>query len=105
MAPAIRLAREGFVLVRGDTDILEAAVGRLRRDPEAARIFLKPDGSVPRPGEVLVQPDLARVLAAIAARGPEAFYQGEVPRAVEAAARACSRPRISPPTRCARWRR
>ncbi len=88
MAPAIRLARDGFALVRGDTDILEAGAGRLRRDVEAARIFLKPDGSVPKPGERLVQPELAAVLQAIAARGAEAFYQGEVPVAVEAAAKA-----------------
>jgi len=88
MAPAIRLAREGFVLVRGDTDILGAAVARLRRDPEVARIFLRPDGSVPEPGERLMQPDLARTLEAIAARGAEAFYRGAVPEAVETAARA-----------------
>ncbi len=88
MAPAIRLAREGFVLVRGDTDIMAAAAARLRRDPEVARIFLRPDGSVPQPGERLVQPELARTLEAIAAQGPEAFYRGVVPAAVEAAARA-----------------
>jgi gamma-glutamyltranspeptidase / glutathione hydrolase len=88
MAPAIRLAREGFVLVRGDTDILGAAVARLRREPEVARIFLRPDGSVPRPGDRLVQTDLANTLEAIAARGPEAFYRGAVPEAVAAAAQA-----------------
>jgi gamma-glutamyltranspeptidase/glutathione hydrolase len=88
MAPAIRLAREGFVLVRGDTDILEAASARLRRDPEVARIFLRPDGTVPQPGDRLVQPDLARTLETIAANGPEAFYSGAIPAAVEAASRA-----------------
>jgi gamma-glutamyltranspeptidase/glutathione hydrolase len=88
MAPAIRLARDGFVLVRGDTDILEAAAARLRRNPDVARIFLRPDGTVPQPGDRLVQPDLARTLEAIAANGPEAFYRGAIPEAVEAASRA-----------------
>lgn len=88
MAPAIRLARDGFVLVRGDTDIIEAAAARLRREPEVARIFLRPDGTPPQPGDRLSQPDLARTLEAIATRGPEAFYQGAIPDAVAAAARA-----------------
>ncbi|MCC6717052.1 MAG: gamma-glutamyltransferase [Acetobacteraceae bacterium] len=88
MAAAIRLARDGFVLVRGDTDIMEAAAARLRRNPEAARIFLRPDGTPFQPGDRLVQPDLARTLEAISARGPEAFYHGAIPTAVAAAARA-----------------
>jgi len=87
MAPAIRLAAEGFVLVRGDADILEAAAGRLRAQANVARIFLRPDGSPLQPGDRLVQTDLARTLMAIAARGPEAFYQGDIPAAVERAAR------------------
>ena len=90
MAPAIRLARDGFVLVRGDTDILQAATARLRADPEAARIFLRPDGTPFEPGDRLTQPDLARTLAAIAASGPEAFYRGAIPAAVEAASSAAN---------------
>ena len=45
MAPAIRLAREGFVLTRADADILDAKAGRFRADPVAARIFLRADGT------------------------------------------------------------
>ena len=88
MAPAIRLARDGFLLVRGDTDILEAATARLRQNAETARIFLRPDGSTFQPGDRLTQPDLAATLAAIAQNGPEAFYQGAIPAAVEAASSA-----------------
>ena len=76
MAPAIRLAREGFVLTRGDTDILARAAPLLRRDPAVARIFLRPDGTPFEPGDRLIQPDLATTLAAIAAGGPDAFYKG-----------------------------
>ncbi len=75
MAPAIKLAREGFILTRGDTDIIDAGARRFRSDPEAARVFLHPDGSAYQPGERLVQLDLARSLEAIARRGSDAFYK------------------------------
>ena len=86
MAPAIRLAREGFILERGDTDILDTTVELFRKDPEAARIFLRKDGSPLQPGDRLVQKDLARTLEAIAKHGPEAFYRGRIPQVVEAVA-------------------
>jgi len=85
MAPAIRLAREGFILTRADTDILARGKARLARDPEAARLFLKPDGAPLAPGDRLVQTDLATTLAAIAAKGPDAFYLGDTARRVESA--------------------
>ena len=88
MAPAIKLAREGFVLTRGDADILNVVTARLRQDPLLSRIFLRPDGSPLQPGDRLVQADLAKTLAAIAKAGPDAFYQGAVPKAVEAASNA-----------------
>ncbi|HTY51008.1 MAG TPA: gamma-glutamyltransferase [Steroidobacteraceae bacterium] len=88
MAPAIRLAREGFILTRGDTDIMAAAERHLRSDPEAARIFLHPDGSLLQPGERLRQQELARTLEAIARHGPQAFYRGEVAARIGAAMRA-----------------
>ncbi|WP_313549177.1 gamma-glutamyltransferase [Pseudomonas sp.] len=88
MAPAIRLAREGFVLTRADTDILDTTVERFKHDPEAARLFLRKDGSPLQPGDRLIQTDLANTLAAIAKEGPNAFYQGRIPQAVEKAAKA-----------------
>ena len=88
MAPAIRLAREGFVLLRGDTDILQYGTAKFRSQPNVARIFLHPDGSPLQPGERLLQPDLAATLEAIAKDGPAAFYQGHVPAAVASAATA-----------------
>ncbi|MEY4923119.1 MAG: hypothetical protein RLY17_1836 [Pseudomonadota bacterium] len=87
MAPAIKLAREGFVLTRADTDILDTTVKRFRQDPESARIFLRKNGEALQPGDRLVQTDLADTLAAISEKGPTAFYQGKIPQAVEAAAK------------------
>jgi gamma-glutamyltranspeptidase / glutathione hydrolase len=88
LAPAIALARDGFVLTRGDTDILEAGTKLFAREANVARIFLRPDGGPWRPGDRLVQADLARTLQAIADHGSDAFYRGEIPRKVEAASRA-----------------
>ena len=88
MAPAIGLARDGFVLARADTDILERGTSRLGRDPEAARIFLSGEGRALKPGDRLVQPDLAATLEKVATGGPDAFYRGEIAARVEAAMRA-----------------
>lgn len=85
MAPAIRLARDGFVLARADADILARGAPRLARDPEAARIFLKPGGGALGPGDRLVQPDLAATLEKISEGGPDAFYAGDTAARVEAA--------------------
>lgn len=88
MAPAIALAREGFALTRADTDILDSAAAAFAHDPAARSIFLRPDGSALRPGDRLVQSDLANVLQQISEGGPDAFYRGPVARAVAAASRA-----------------
>jgi gamma-glutamyltranspeptidase/glutathione hydrolase len=88
MAPAIRLARDGFVLTRGDTDILDLRAYRFRADPAIAAIFLRKDGTVLQPGDKLVQQDLANTLRAIAEHGPDAFYKGKLPLEIEAASKA-----------------
>lgn len=77
MAPAIRLAREGFVLDQGDADILARAGEDLAKEPAAAAIFLK-DGKLLTAGDRLIQKDLANSLEAIAANGPDAFYKGPI---------------------------
>lgn len=87
MEPAIKLAREGFILNRGDTDILDTTIAKFRDDPEAARIFLRPNGDPLQPGDRLIQTDLANTLESIAQNGPDAFYHGKIPQAVEAAAK------------------
>ncbi len=88
MAAAIRLATGGFVLTRADTDILDTEADRFRRAPNVARVFLRPDGTTLQPGDRLIQPDLAHTLQSIADQGPDAFYHGPIPEAVEATSRA-----------------
>lgn len=88
MAPAIKLAKEGFILTRADTDILDTTVAHFKQDPAVAKIFLRPDGTPLQPGDRLRQTDLARTLSRIAKEGPDAFYHGQFPKAVEQASKA-----------------
>jgi len=77
LAPAIRLAREGFAV---DSRYVAAATfreGVMRAHAPTAAVFLD-QGGVPAPGFLIKQPQLARVLEAMAAHGASGFYQGEI---------------------------
>ncbi|MFZ5672427.1 MAG: gamma-glutamyltransferase [Pseudomonadota bacterium] len=78
MAPAVKLAKKGFVLNQGDADTLARNAKRLAKDKAAAAIFLKPDGKPYQAGETLVQADLGSTLASISEKGPGAFYKGDI---------------------------
>jgi gamma-glutamyltranspeptidase/glutathione hydrolase len=88
MGPAIRLARDGFILTKGDTDILDAQAERFGRDPALAKIFLRADGTPLKAGDRVVQEDLANTLERIAEAGPDYFYHGPVAAAVSDASAA-----------------
>jgi len=85
MAPAIALAKDGFVLDQGDAATFARGAERLAKDPEAAKIFLKAGGSPYRSGERLMQPDLAATLTAISDMGPDGFYKGQAAEAISSA--------------------
>jgi gamma-glutamyltranspeptidase/glutathione hydrolase len=87
MAPAIKLAREGYTLGQGAAGAMALEGDRLALDPEARRIFL-PHGRPLTKGDRLVQANLARTLSLISAKGPDAFYRGPIGAAIaEASAR------------------
>jgi len=86
LAPAIRLARQGFVLDEGDVRMLRAASEELRQDPASAAIFLK-HGQPYEAGDRLVQADLARTLERIGAQGARGFYRGPTAAAIVASSR------------------
>ena len=82
MAPAIRLAREGYVLSWGEArDMREDHY--LGKFPESRRVFQR-DGNYYHQGEIFRQPDLARTLERIAAK-PDDFYHGTLARELAAA--------------------
>jgi gamma-glutamyltranspeptidase/glutathione hydrolase len=87
IAPAIKLAEEGFILTRGDVDVLADGTQQFRGQPNVAAIFLN-HGEPLMPGDRLVQTDLAATLRAVSNGGPEAFYHGAIPAAVSAASHA-----------------
>lgn len=76
LAPAIKLASDGFVLEPGDIASFADGNDMLAKDEAAAKIFLK-DGKPYELGATLVQADLAKSLAAISKGGTDAFYKGE----------------------------
>ncbi len=79
LAPAIRTAREGLPVDAHYLRLARFRLEALRRSPAAAAVFLD-RGDVPAEGFVLRQPDLARVLEAIAGQGRAGFYEGPVAR-------------------------
>jgi len=87
MASAIRLAGDGFVLDQGDADMLAEAADEFRKDAPSAAIFLN-HGQPWKPGQRLVQTDLARSLTLIARNGPAAFYDGPIAAKIAAASKA-----------------
>lgn len=84
LTPAIRLAREGFVVPHRFTEGLEQARERLERWPATRATFYKEDGSAPQPGEVFRQPELADTLQRIAEQGVKGFYEGETAQLIVA---------------------
>ncbi|MET0877122.1 MAG: gamma-glutamyltransferase, partial [Tardiphaga sp.] len=78
LQPAIALARDGFVLADDLADTLPDWRRRLSRWPGSPRMIARDDGAPLRPGDTLVQADLAATLTAIAAKGPRGFYEGPV---------------------------
>jgi gamma-glutamyltranspeptidase/glutathione hydrolase len=77
IAPAVRLAREGFVVDDYRSESIADDSARLALFPASRASFL-PAGARPVPGSTLRQPDLARTLEAIRDRGADGFYRGAV---------------------------
>ncbi|HXV73938.1 MAG TPA: gamma-glutamyltransferase, partial [Sphingomonadales bacterium] len=77
LAPAIRLADEGFPITLNLVNFLDRVKARLLRYP-GGRQFFKEGGVSFAPGETFRQPALAATLTLIAEKGPDAFYKGEI---------------------------
>ena len=88
IAPAIPLARDGFVIADDTADTLPDWHRRLAKWPSSARIFSRADGTSLQPGDRLIQNDLATTLEAISAHGARGFYEGPVADKLAAAIQA-----------------
>ena len=116
LAPAIRLARDGFVLGQGDLAVFDEMRPSMDRAPTDRAAGLRalidrPDGTPLQPGDRLVQPALAHTLELIARDGPDAFYRGPIGREIARASKegggmittadlAAYRVRVLPPVSC-----
>jgi len=85
-APAIRLARDGFVVSPRLATLL-AAETALQKDPVAVAYFYDTQGRPWQAGHLLRNPELAAVLQRIATEGPDALMSGEVAQAMVKAVR------------------
>lgn len=84
---AIAAARDGFAVAPVAAREWALFEPVLHADPACAALYRA--GAVPKSGDRFVNPGLSAVLTAVARSGPEAFYSGAVPAAVEAAMAGC----------------
>lgn len=81
LAPAIEYAENGFPVMEKAAADWADSVGKLKRTPASASNYLV-DGRAPRAGEIFRQKNLARTFRALARGGRDAFYKGEIARAI-----------------------
>lgn len=82
IAPAIKLAREGFPLYDQLQEALENRKQLLLLDPEAKKTFFTSEGRTPHLGTMIYQENLAKTLETIADKGADGFYKGKVADAI-----------------------
>lgn len=87
LAPAIKLARDGFPLDRMFHEMLASREDKLKQWPAAWTVFY-PNGEVPPEGYLLKQLELANTLELIAKHGAAAFYTGALAEKMVDAVRA-----------------
>jgi len=77
IAPAIRLADDGFILDEALPTTVAEGRDSFARYPESAKIYL-PGGKIPKAGDRFFNHDLAATLRTLAAEGSESFYRGSI---------------------------
>lgn len=77
LAPAVRLAEEGFPVTELVSGLWSSNADAIAADVVGAKAFL-PNGKSPKLGEIFRNPALARTLGEIAAQGRDAFYKGPI---------------------------
>jgi gamma-glutamyltranspeptidase/glutathione hydrolase len=79
--PAIYYAEHGYPVPEFIHGYWAGSIEKLKQTPEAQRIYL-PHGEPPEIGEMFTNPDLAKALFLIADKGRDAFYKGEIAKAI-----------------------
>ncbi len=81
LAPAIAYAENGFPVMEKTAADWEPEIPRLELTPAAAATYVV-NGGAPPPGAIFYQKNLARTFRTLARGGRDAFYRGEIARAI-----------------------
>jgi gamma-glutamyltranspeptidase len=81
LQPAIRYGRNGYPVTPILSFQIHEAALDLSRFPTSKNLFL-PGAKIPRPGDILTNPNLAKSLEKIAREGRDEFYRGEIAREI-----------------------
>ncbi|HRX82219.1 MAG TPA: gamma-glutamyltransferase, partial [Pirellulaceae bacterium] len=84
LAPSIATAEEGFPVTEIIAGSWNSATAKLKEWPDSAKTFLVGGERAPKFGELFKNPRLAASYRKIATDGPEAFYQGDIAKAIVA---------------------
>ena len=76
--PAVRLAEDGFSLNPHLAHEIASMQDKLKLDPAMASVFLKPDGTAPKPGDLIFNKNLAATIKKLGDKPSENFYQGAI---------------------------
>src|SRR5579872_3840653 len=81
--PAIYFAEQGYPVHEGIAEIWDSGgvIRGLKNNAESTRVFL-PGGQAPKTGQIFRDPDLGHALRLIADQGPDAFYKGDIAKAI-----------------------
>ncbi|MBU6950976.1 gamma-glutamyltransferase [Hahella sp. HN01] len=82
LAPAIRLAEEGFIVTPRFSHGVKDSAERLGKWDSSRKVFFKADGSFYEPGDRFIQKDLAATLKRISEKGVKGFYEGETAKLI-----------------------
>ncbi|PSW55825.1 gamma-glutamyltransferase [Photobacterium leiognathi] len=82
--PAIKLAKDGFIVSPRLAAMIEKDANNLSRYPATKAYFFDNDGNPIKAGTKLTNPAYANTLLQIADYGPKAFYQGDIARDIVA---------------------
>ena len=82
MTPAIEYAQNGFTLLPGEAFRQESVNEILKEFTGTQQYYLNEDGTAKKPGDWVIQKDLAKVLKAISQKGANVFYRGWIAQAM-----------------------
>jgi gamma-glutamyltranspeptidase len=83
IAPAIKLADQGFILDEALPTTIAEAKAQFSKYPETVKVFM-PGGKLPRPGDRFINKDYANTLRTIANEGGDTFYRGSLAKKIVA---------------------